>query len=47
MVARRGIRQMSEQGVFLRRLPVRRGDGAPVPIADMGRVMFLQDVFGQ
>jgi predicted TIM-barrel fold metal-dependent hydrolase len=43
-----GIRQMSEQGEhFLKSLAGSRAAvvGHPVPIADMGRVMFLEDVF--
>ena len=43
-----GVRQMSEQGQhFLRALAGSRAAvvGHPVPIADMGRVMFLEDVF--
>jgi CO/xanthine dehydrogenase Mo-binding subunit len=43
-----GIRQMSERGEhFLKSLAGSRAAvvGHPVPIADMGRVMFLEDVF--
>src|SRR5438270_1746866 len=43
-----GIRQMSERGQhFLKSLAGSRAAvvGHPVPIADMGRVMFLEDVF--
>jgi hypothetical protein len=43
-----GIRQMSERGEhFLKSLAGSRASmvGHPVPIADMGRVMFLEDVF--
>jgi uncharacterized protein len=43
-----GIRQMTERGEhFLRSLAGSRAGmiGHPVPIADMGRVMFLEDVF--
>ena len=43
-----GIRQMSERGEhFLKSLAGSRAGvvGHPVPIADMGRVMFLEDVF--
>ena len=43
-----GIRQMSERGEhFLKTLAGSRARivGHPVPIADMGRVMFLEDVF--
>src|SRR5262249_37153383 len=43
-----GIRQMSERGEhFLKSLAGSRASvvGRPVPIADMGRVMFLEDVF--
>jgi predicted TIM-barrel fold metal-dependent hydrolase len=43
-----GIRQMSEQGEhFLKSLAGSRAAvvGHPVPVADMGRVMFLEDVF--
>jgi predicted TIM-barrel fold metal-dependent hydrolase len=43
-----GIRQMSERGEhFLKSLAGSRAAvvGHPVPVADMGRVMFLEDVF--
>jgi hypothetical protein len=43
-----GVRQMSERGEhFLKSLAGSRAGvvGHPVPIADMGRVMFLEDVF--
>ena len=43
-----GIRQMSERGEhFLKSLAGSRASvvGHPVPIADMGRVMFLEDIF--
>jgi hypothetical protein len=43
-----GIRQMSERGEhFLKSLAGSRTAvvGHPVPVADMGRVMFLEDVF--
>jgi predicted TIM-barrel fold metal-dependent hydrolase len=43
-----GIRQMTERGEhFLKSLAGSRASviGHPVPIADMGRVMFLEDVF--
>jgi hypothetical protein len=43
-----GIRQMSERGEhFLKSLAGSRAGvvGHPVPIADMGRIMFLEDVF--
>src|SRR5438067_2665160 len=43
-----GIRQMSDRGEhFLKSLAGSRAGvvGHPVPIADMGRVMFLEDVF--
>ena len=43
-----GVRQMSERGEhFLKSLAGSRASvvGHPVPIADMGRVMFLEDVF--
>jgi uncharacterized protein len=43
-----GIRQMSERGEhFLKSLAGSRASvvGHPVPIADMGRVMFIEDVF--
>jgi hypothetical protein len=43
-----GIRQMSERGAhFLKSLAGSRASvvGHPVPIADMGRVMFVEDVF--
>jgi hypothetical protein len=43
-----GIRQMSERGEhFLKSLAGSRASvvGHPVPLADMGRVMFLEDVF--
>ena len=43
-----GIRQMTERGEhFLKSLAGSRAGvvGHPVPIADMGRVMFLEDVF--
>jgi uncharacterized protein len=43
-----GVRQMSERGEhFLKSLVGSRAGvvGHPVPIADMGRVMFLEDVF--
>ena len=43
-----GIRQMSERGEhFLKSLAGSRASvvGHPVPVADMGRVMFLEDIF--
>ena len=43
-----GIRQMSERGEhFLKSLAGSRASvvGRPVPVADMGRVMFIEDVF--
>ncbi len=43
-----GVRQMSDRGEhFLKSLAGSRAGvvGHPVPIADMGRVMFLEDVF--